>query len=103
MTIRGFPGSSAGKGSACNVGDAYSIPGSGRSPGERIGYPLQYSQASLAAQIVKNLPAVRETWVRSLGWEDHVEELRMFLPRGSPWTEMPGRLQSVGSQRVRHD
>ena len=46
------------------------IPGSGRSPGEGIGYPLQYSWAFLLAQLVKNLPAMRETWVRSVGWED---------------------------------
>jgi len=52
----GFPGSSAGKESACNAGDPGSILGSGRSPGEGIGYPLQYSWASLVAQLVKNLP-----------------------------------------------
>ena len=46
------------------------IPGSGSSPGEGIGYPVQYSWASLVAQMVKNPPAVWETWVRSLGWED---------------------------------
>ena len=46
------------------------IPGLGRSPGEGIGYLLQYSWASLVAQLVKNPPAMRETWVRSLGWED---------------------------------
>ena len=46
----------------------------GRSPGEGIGYPVQDSWASLVAQLVKNLPAVRETWVRSLGWEDPLEE-----------------------------
>ena len=46
------------------------IPGSGRSAGEGIGYPLQYSWASLVAQLVKNLPAMRETWVQSLGWQD---------------------------------
>ena len=45
------------------------IPGSGRSAGEGIGYPLQYSEASLVAQLVKNPPAMRETWVQSLGWE----------------------------------
>ena len=49
------------------------IPGSGRSPGEGIGYPLQYSWASLVAQLVKNPPAVQETWVRSLDWEDPLE------------------------------
>ena len=46
------------------------IPGLGRSFGEDIGYPLQFSWASLVAQLVKNLPAMQETWVRSLGWED---------------------------------
>ena len=50
------------------------IPGSGRSAGEGIGYPLQYSQASLVAQLVKNTPAIQETWVRSLGWEDPLEK-----------------------------
>ena len=49
-------------------------PGLGRSPGEGIGYPLQYSWASLVAQLVKNPPTVRETWVQSLGWVDHLEE-----------------------------
>jgi len=57
----GFPGSSTGKESACNAGDCSSIPGEG------IGYPLQCSWASLVAQLVKNPPAIRETWVRSLG------------------------------------
>ena len=51
-----------------------SIPGSGRSPGEVIGYPLQYSWASLVAQAVKNLLAMQETWVQSLGWEDPLEK-----------------------------
>ena len=51
-----FPGSSAGKESACNAGDPGSIPGSGRSPGEGKGYPLEYSWASLVAQLVKNPP-----------------------------------------------
>ena len=50
------------------------IPGLGRSPGEGTGHPLQYSWASLVAQVVKNLPARQETWVRSLGWEDPLEE-----------------------------
>ena len=62
----GFPG----KESLCNAGDSGSIPGSGRSPGEGIGYPLPYSWASLVAQLVNNPPAVWETWVQSLGWED---------------------------------
>ena len=56
-----FPGGSAGEESACNAGDPGSIPGSGRSPGEGIGYPLQHTWASLVAQLVKNLPAMWET------------------------------------------
>ena len=70
----GFPGSSAGKESACNAGDSGSIPGSGRSAGDGIGYPLQYSWASLVAQLVKNPPAMWETWVRSLSWEDPLKK-----------------------------
>ena len=57
----GFPDSSVGKESAYNVGDPDSIPGLGRSPGEGICYPLQYSWAFLVAQLVKNLPAMQET------------------------------------------
>ena len=68
--IWGFPHSSIDKESACNAVDLDSIPGSGRSTGEGIDYPLQYSWASLVAQVVKNLPAMRETLVQSLGWED---------------------------------
>ena len=63
--MRGFLGSSVGKESACNAGDPSLIAGSGRSPGERIGYPFQYSWASLVAQTVKNLPAMQEAWVQS--------------------------------------
>ena len=62
----GFPGSSASKESTCNAEDPSSIPGSGRSPGEGIGYPLQYSWASLVAQMVKNPPAMWETWVEKI-------------------------------------
>ena len=69
-----FPGSSAGKESTCSIGDQGLIPGSGRSPGKGVGYSLQYSWASLVAQMVKNLPAMWETWVQSLGWEDPLEE-----------------------------
>ena len=70
----GFPRSSAGKEAACNAGDLGWIPGSGRSAGEGIGYPLQYSQASLVTQLVKNPPAMQETWVQSLGWENPLEK-----------------------------
>ena len=66
--------SSVGKESACNAGDSGSIPRSGRFTGERIDYPLQYSWASLVTQTVKNLPAMQETWVQSLGQEDPLEE-----------------------------
>ena len=59
----GFPGSSAGKESTCNAGDAGSVPGVGSFPGEAIGYPLQYPCASLVVHIVKNLPAMWESWV----------------------------------------
>ena len=69
-----FPDSSVGKESACNAGDPSSIPGSGRSAGEGISYPLQCSRAYLVAQLVKNSPAMQETWVQSLGWEDPLEK-----------------------------
>jgi len=72
--FQGFLGSSAGKESAWNAGDPSSIPKSGNSPGERLGYPLQFSCASLVAQWVKNLPIMWETWVPPLGWEDPLEE-----------------------------
>ena len=62
------------KESTCNAGDPGLLPGSGRSAGEGIGDPLQYSWASLVAQLVKNLPAMWETWVQSLGWEDPLEK-----------------------------
>ena len=73
-TLVGFPNSSPGKESACNVGDLGSITGLGRSPREGNGYPLQYSWGSLMAQLVKNLLAMQETWVQSLGWEGPLEE-----------------------------
>ena len=70
----GFPGSSAGKESTCNAGDPVLIPGLGRSPGERIGYPFQYSWASQVAQRLKNPFAMQEIWIQSLSWEDPLEE-----------------------------
>ena len=63
IVVLGFPDGSDSKESACNAGDLGSIPGLGRSPGEKIGYPFQYSWASLMAQTVKNPPAVQEAWV----------------------------------------
>ena len=85
-----FPHSSVGKESASNAGEPGLIPGSGRSTGEGIGYPLQYSWASLVAQLVKNLPVMRETWVQSLGWEDTLEKGKAtqssILAWRIPWT-----------------
>ena len=75
-----FPNSSVGRESACNAGDPGSIPGSGRFPGEEIGYPLQYSWVSPVAQMVKDMPAMWETWVRFLGWEDTWRRERLPTP-----------------------
>ena len=65
------------------------------------------SYSALVAQTVKNLPAMRETWVRSLGWEDPLEEgmatHSSILAWRVPWTEEPGCLQFIGSQRLRHN
>ena len=103
----GFLGGSDSKESVCNAGDPSSIPVSGRSPGERIGYSLQYSWPSLVAQMVKNPPAMWETWVQYLGWEDPLEEgmetHSSILAWRIPLTEEPLGLQSVGSQRAGHD
>ena len=92
------PGSSAGKESAYNAGDSGSISGLGRSPREGIGYPLQYSWAFLVAQLVKNPPAMWETWVRSLGWEDPLEKGKAahssILAWRIPWTVVHGVAKS---------
>ena len=78
------------------------IPGLGRPTREGIGYPLQYSRASLVAQLVKSPPAMWETWVRSLGWEDALEKEMAthssVLAWTFPWTEEPGGLWSMGTQ-----
>ena len=97
----GSSDSSVGKESTCNEADPGSIHGSGRSPGEGIGYPLLYSWASLVAQLVKNPPAMRETWVQSLGRED---------PRRRKWQPTPvflpgeshGRRSLVGNNSQGH-
>ena len=93
------------KESICNSGDPSSTPGSRRSPREGIGYQLQYFQCSLVAQLVKNLPAMWEIWVQSLGWEDPLEKESLPTPVSwprefhglySPWgckeTDMTERL-----------
>ena len=86
-TSVGFPHSSVGKESTCNAGDLSLIPGVGRSTGEGVGYPLQYSWASLVAQLVNNQPAVWKTWVESLGWEDPLEKGKSsILTWRIPWT-----------------
>ena len=100
----GYPGSSAGKESTCSAGDLGLIPGLGSSPGEGIGYQLQYSWASLVARLVKNLPAMRETWARSLDWEDPLEEgmathsnilaWRILMNRGTWWATVHGVAKS---------
>ena len=72
----GFPDSSVGKESTSNEGDPSSINGLGRSTGEGIVYPLQNSWSSLVAQLVKSLPAMQETRVRPLGWEDPLEKVK---------------------------
>ena len=99
---RGLPHSSVGKETTCNAGDPSLIPRSGRSAGDGIGYPLQYSWASLVAQLVNNPSAMQETWDQSLGWEDPLEKgkaiLSSILACRIPWT-----VKSMESQRVRHD
>ena len=92
-----FPDSSLGKESACKAGDPSLVPGLGRYPGEGIGYPTQYSWSSLVAQLVKNLPAMWETWVWSLGWEDPLEKRKVTHSSILAW-RIPWTIQSVGSQ-----
>ena len=96
--MEGFPDSSV----ACNAGDPGSISGSGRSTGEGIGYPLQYSWASLVAQLVKNPPAMQETWVRSLGWEDPLEKGKAAHSNILAWRIL-WTIESMGSHGVGHD
>ena len=90
VCLKGFPDSSVGKESTFNLGDTSSISVFGRSTGEGVGYPLQYSWASLLAQLVKNPPAMWEIWVPFLGWEDPLEKGKathssILIWRISPW------------------
>ena len=87
----GHTTSAAGKGSACSAGGPSSIPGSGRSVREGIGYPLQCSWASAVAQLVKNLPAMQETWLQTLGSEE-IPWRRKQLPTPVSW---PGELDGL--------
>ena len=98
----GFPHSLVGKESPCDAWDSGSFPGLGTSTGEGIGYPLQYSWASLVTQLVKNLSAMRETWVWSLGWGDLLEKGKATHSSILAW-RIPWTIQSMWSQRVRHD
>ena len=90
LVTKGFPDSSVGKVSSCNAGDPSLIPGSGKSAGEGRGYQLRYSWTSPVAQLVKNPPAIRETWAGSLGWEDPLEKGTVthsnILAWRIPWT-----------------
>ena len=105
VDLGGFPGSSLGKESACSAEDPGSIPGLGSTPGEGIGYLLQYSWVFLVAQMVKNPPAMRETCVWSLGWEDPLEEgmaihsstlaWRIPMDRGAWWATVHGVTRSM--------
>ena len=97
-----FTDSSVDKTSAYNAGDPSSIPGYGRSAGDGISYPLQYSGASLVAQLVKNLPAIRETRVQSLGWEDALEKGKATHCSVLVW-RIPWTVRSMESQWVGHD
>ena len=89
----GFPDSPVGRESTCSSGDPGLIPGLGRSAGEGIGYPLQYSWASLVAQLVKNLPAMQRpwfnSWVRKICWRRDRLPTPVFLgfPCGSAGEE----------------
>ena len=100
--IQSFHGSSAGKESACSAGDPGLIPGLRRYPEEVIGYPLQYSWASLVAQMVKNPPGF-DPWVGKIPWRRAWQPTPEFLPGECPWTEEPGGLRTMGSQRVGHN
>ena len=96
----GLPGGSLGKNLPADARVMGSIPESERSPGEGIGYPLQNSWSSLVAQLVKNLPAMRETWVRSPGWEDPLEKGKATHSSILAW-RIPWTIQSMGC-RVGH-
>ena len=84
------------KNSPANVSDMGSVPGSGRSTGGEIGYPLQYSWASLVAQSVKNLSSVQETWVQSLGWEGSLKKRMATHSSAVAWRIPHGQRSLAG-------
>ena len=96
---------SVGKEFICNAGDPGWILGLRRSTGEMIGYPLQYSWVSLVAQLVKNLPAMRETWVQPLTWEDPLGKGKAthcsILAWRVPWVEVRWRATVCGAAKSR--
>ena len=98
----GFPGGSAGKDPSAVAGDLGLIPGLGGSPEEGIDYSLQYSWAFPMAQLVKNLPAMWETWVRSLGWEDPLVKGKATHSSILAW-RIPWTVEFMGVQRIEHD
>ena len=93
---------SVGKESTCNAGQPSSIPGLGRSSGQGIGYPFQYYWASLVAQLVKNSPTMRGTWVQSLGWQDPLKKGITTHSSILAW-EITWTVSFTGPQRVKHD
>ena len=95
----GFPCGSAGKGSACSMGDLGSIPGLGRSLGEGKGYPLQYSGLENSMDCIDRGVTKSQIWLSDLHLAPHSSTLAWKIP----WMEEPGRLQTMGSLRVRHD
>ena len=106
----GFPCSSAGKESACNAGDPGSTPGWGRSAGEGKGYPLQYSWASLVAQLVKNPPArcpSADEWIRKL-WYIYTMKYYSAIKKNTfesvlmRWMKLEPIIQSEVSQKEKH-
>ena len=101
-----FPGSSGGEESICNAGDSGLIPELGRPTGEGVGSPLQYSWASLVIQWQWiHLPCGRpgfDPWVGKIPWRRESTHSSIIAWR-IPWTEKPGRLQPMESQRVTHD
>ena len=110
--LSSFPGSSAGKESACNAGDPSLISGSGRSPGEETGYPLQCSWTSLVAQMVKNLPAMWETWFDpwfgktpegDMATHSNVLAWRITMDRGASWATVHGATVSRNDWVTKHN
>ena len=99
FSILSFPGSSIGQESACNAGDPGLIPGSGRSSGEGIGFPLQFSWASLVAQMVKNPPANAGDLDSIPGWKDPLKKGKATTPVFCPG-EFPGLYSPWGRKEL---